>query len=145
MSPDHDTVPLHRPAMATSYAQRLTIPAHAAVVTAALTTAPGLSSWLGPTIAIDGMLKVSFPASDNVLAVRVSEADGIINWIVVQCAELPDWIWTSPKFILTAHDDGWTDMEFVHEGLTPQLDCYEQSASDWNDLLLYHLVPNLPH
>lgn len=127
-----------------SYAQKVTMPCHAAIVVAALTTPTGLSSWWAPTTAVDGRLAVCFPISDDPLVLRVSECDGTISWTVEHCGCLPDWAGTTPAFTLTARADGWTDLAFVHNGVTPRHSGYDDCATDWNYFLLNRLLPSLP-
>ena len=78
-----------------------------------------------------------------VLRVTAADAPGVVSWGVDQCPFLPDWVGTTPTFTLTARDDGGTDLAFTHHGLTPQLDCYQQCAADWDYFLVNHFLPNL--
>ena len=56
-------------------------------------------------------------------------------WDVTACAFLPDWVGTRPVFTLSEAPDGGCDVRFLHEGLSPRLECYEACRTGWDQYL----------
>ncbi|MEV0032705.1 hypothetical protein [Nocardia sp. NPDC050793] len=117
------------------FTESLIVAVAPSVVLAALTTAAGVSSWWGPSVARDNGLEVRFPVSDDPLVLRLSQSGNSVYWTVEECSFLPEWVGTTPTFALSTHDDGSTVIEFRHTGLTPQLDCYDKCSTDWSYFL----------
>ena len=51
------------------------------------------------------------------------------------CAFLPDWVGTTPAFTLSSSSAGGCDVEFRHEGLRSQLQCYDMCRAGWDQYL----------
>jgi len=62
----------------------------------------------------------------------------VVTWTVTACDVIPDWVGTTPSFIVRAGDDGTADVEFHHVGLRPALECFDQCQAGWD-----HFMPSL--
>lgn len=129
-----------------SYECKITIDAPPAKVYAALTTAEGLQGWWTTDCEVgDGPGSQStFRFGQTICVVRhekeVPEQE--VRWHCVEYfLDLPmvsktdEWVGTSMIFNLTAGADNGTDLHFVHEGLTPELECYELCETGWDHFL----------
>ena len=108
----------------------------------ACTTLTGIAGWwttqVSGSAAEGGELTLGFPNSDGpqvVLHVDTAEPGRSIVWSVRSVPPLPAWEeWADTRIVvrLQATDDGGTRMEFVHEGLSPELDCYDTCSRGWD-------------
>jgi uncharacterized protein YndB with AHSA1/START domain len=125
--------------MTDDYTADLHIAAAPQAVYTALTTLDGNSSWWAPasgSAAAGGELRFTFADPGAPLVLRVAEAAPTeVAWHVTDCAFLPHWVDTTITFRLTAAEDGTTSLRFLHDGLTPQLDCFEMCQAGWNYFL----------
>jgi len=66
--------------------------------------------------------------------VHVDEATRptFVQWTVTSCDFLTDWVGTRPTFAITPVGDHECELEFVHHGLTPELDCIEMCTRGWD-------------
>lgn len=71
--------------------------------------------------------------------------DSTLNWLKKNQHE---WTNTRLIFVLTS-DDTKTSLHFTHEGLLPQLECYERVSQGWNtvikDYLFNYIGKGIPH
>jgi uncharacterized protein YndB with AHSA1/START domain len=105
-----------------------------------LTTAAEFGAWWAPaagSAAEGGELRVTFDGIEQPLVLRVKQATrpSAVIWDVVACDFLPDWVGTTPAFTLSASGGGGCAVEFRHEGLSPELDCYEMCRAGWDQYL----------
>jgi hypothetical protein len=55
-----------------------------------------------------------------------------VTWNVTECSFLPDWVGTAPAFTLSPSGDGGCDVQFQHEGLRLELECYGMCGGGWD-------------
>lgn len=114
----------------------------------ALTTTAGLASWWRPVSgsgAEGGDLRFVFgwtarikgPTLAEELLIRVDHAQrpSTVEWTVVECGFLPDWVGTRPCFELTPRETGGCALRFRHRGLTPRLECFSTCKPGWDHYL----------
>jgi uncharacterized protein YndB with AHSA1/START domain len=124
-----------------SYRQRLSFTQPPDVVYRAIATPAGVSGWWMPTTgsgAEGGRLHISFPPGVGVFGVDTAQRASRVGWSVEELAFLPDWIGTRIVFELAPGPTGGTELDFHHDGLTPQLECYDQCRQGWD-----HYLPSL--
>jgi uncharacterized protein YndB with AHSA1/START domain len=100
----------------------------------ALTTAAGVAGWWMPATGSGdegGELRLTFPPGPGVLRVDTARPSSAVVWTVLSCDFVPDWVGTRIVFALRGTAEGGTSLEFRHEGLTPQLECYGQCTQGW--------------
>lgn len=117
------------------YQRTVHIEAPAEAVFAALTTTSGVSGWWMPASGsgtAGGELRLAFPPGPGEFAVEVAEPAHRVVWRVLTCDFLPDWVGTRIHFTLRPGDGGGTVLDFRHEGLTPQLECFDQCRQGWD-------------
>jgi uncharacterized protein YndB with AHSA1/START domain len=122
--------------MSTDYQKTIRMEATPDAVFDALTTADGLTAWWtgaagsGET---GGRLEFSMSTPDP-LVVHVDGAlrPTSVQWTVTECRFEPDWVGTRPTFTITPVDGDACELEFVHVGLTSELDCIDTCTSSWN-------------
>jgi uncharacterized protein YndB with AHSA1/START domain len=123
------------PVEATDYEQRLPVSTPPERVFEALTTPAGVSGWWMPTTGSGregGELRLSFPPGPGVMHVDTAEPSSLVVWTVLACDFLPDWVGTRIHFALRSDGRDGTVLDFRHEGLTPQLECFDQCRQGWN-------------
>ncbi|HVN11238.1 MAG TPA: SRPBCC domain-containing protein [Kineosporiaceae bacterium] len=111
----------------------------------AFTTVTGIAGWWTEQVsgsgAQGGQLTLGFPNSDGprvVLHVDTTERARSIVWSVLAVPPLPAWEeWAGTRVVvrLRPDGDGGTGMGFGHEGLTPQLHCYDTCSRGWDGVL----------
>jgi len=106
------------------------------VVFDALTTVVGLVHWWAPVSGSGsegGELRFVFSDEDP-LIIHVDRArrPSAVTWTVLECAFLPDWVGTRPRFELTPRGAGGCEVRFRHQGLTPHLECFSACRSGWD-------------
>jgi hypothetical protein len=109
-------------------------------VFATLTAAAEFGAWWAPatgSAAEAGELRLTFDGIDGPLVLRVRQArrPTTVIWDVEACTFLPEWAGTAPGFTLRRSSTGGCDLEFRHEGLNPQLACYEVCRQGWDQYL----------
>ncbi len=82
-------------------------------------------------------LRITFDSIEDplVLQVRQARRSSTVIWDVESCAFLPDWVGTTPGFTLSRASAGGCDLQFRHEGLSPQLECYDMCRAGWDQYL----------
>ncbi len=72
--------------------------------------------------------------SPEPLLIHVEEATRptSVHWTVTECTFEPDWVGTRPTFTITPVEDDASELEFVHQGLTSELECMDMCVSGWN-------------
>ncbi|MCD2191816.1 SRPBCC domain-containing protein [Actinomycetospora endophytica] len=111
----------------------------------ALTTASGISGWWMPTSGCGehgGELWLDFPPGPGAMHVDLAQPSSRVQWTVLRCDFLPDWVGTRIRFELRPDGDSGSMLDFRHEGLTDELDCFEQCLQGWDYYLasLHDLV-----
>jgi uncharacterized protein YndB with AHSA1/START domain len=108
----------------------------------ALTTAAGLTAWWSPVTGsgeVGGELSFQMNAPDPcVMRVDVAARPALVQWTCVSCDFMPDWVGTRPTYTIIPLDDGTTEVQFRHIGLTSELECIDMCTSGWN-----HFIPSL--
>jgi uncharacterized protein YndB with AHSA1/START domain len=123
------------------YTAIVTFAAKPADVHPALTTVEGLSAWWVPASGsgIAGGEVTFLFNDDHPLLVRVDDSSpSRVQWTVISCQPVPDWVGTTITFDLSATEDG-TRIDFHHHGLTAQLECFDMCRQGW-DFYLRSLV-----
>ncbi len=104
----------------------------------ALRSTEGVTSWWGPTTGsadVGGTLEVSFLGGRQRIVLRVLPAlPGRVSWAVVTAPLTPDWDGTTIFFDVTEAGDG-SMLYFGHQGLTPELECYDMCHEGWTHFL----------
>ena len=101
----------------------------------ALTTASGVAGWWVPTTgsgAEGGQLRLTFPPGPAEMRVDTAQPFSTVVWAVLACDFLPDWVGTQIIFSLHPSERGGTTLAFRHQGLTAQLECYDQCRQGWD-------------
>lgn len=102
-----------------------------------LTTAAEVGAWWAPatgSAAQAGALQITFEGFDDPLRVRVRQATrpSTVIWDVEGTKIFPEWVGTAFIFTLSPSSSGGCDLRFQHEGLHPQLECYEMCRTGWD-------------
>lgn len=105
----------------------------------ALTTVSGLAAWWNPVTGsgdAGGELRF-FMSAPEPLVIRVDRVTRptTVEWVVIDCPFLPDWVGTRPTFSIKPVDGDTSELHFRHRGLTSQLDCIEICTNSWNHYL----------
>jgi uncharacterized protein YndB with AHSA1/START domain len=121
------------------YQKTIRVKAHPGALFDALTSVSGLASWWTRVTGsgdAGGELKFFF-SSPEPCVMRVDRATRptSVQWTVIDCSFLPDWVGTRPTFTITAVDGDASELQFRHHGLTPELDCIEQCTRGWDHSL----------
>ncbi len=107
-------------------------------VLAALTSAESVSEWWGPTTGSaepGGTLVVSFEGNKQEIVIHVAPAEkGRVVWQVESAPLTPEWAGTTIVFELAPSGAG-TTMHFRHDGLTPELECFDMCHAGWTHYL----------
>jgi uncharacterized protein YndB with AHSA1/START domain len=104
----------------------------------AFTTLAGIAGWW--TEQVSGSGAQGGELTRVVLHVDTAERARCIVWSVRAVPPLPAWEeWAGTRIVvrLQPDGDGGTRMEFEHEGLTPQLHCYDTCSRGWDHGLAY--------
>jgi uncharacterized protein YndB with AHSA1/START domain len=107
-------------------------------VFAALTSAEAISRWWAPctgTGTVGGTLRLPFGDSQVVIKVEAAEPALHVRWSVVVSEPLPEWAGTHIEFGLRDAAGGGSVLEFCHEGLTEQFECYDMCTAGWRQYL----------
>lgn len=103
-------------------------------VLAALRSPEAITSWWAPTTGsgdAGGTLEVSFFSGKERLVMQVERAvAGRVAWSVQQAPGTPDWVGTTIFFDVAEAGDG-AMLHFRHQGLTPELECYDMCDAGW--------------
>jgi uncharacterized protein YndB with AHSA1/START domain len=121
-----------------SFRSTMSIAATPEAVLAALSTPEAVTSWWGPAIGsadAGGTLVVSFMGGRQRIVMHVEPAfENRVVWAVKECPLTPDWIGTTIFFDVTEAGDG-AMLYFRHQGLTPELECFDMCHEGWTHFL----------
>jgi uncharacterized protein YndB with AHSA1/START domain len=80
-----------------------------------------------------GGLRVTFEGISQPLVLQVKTAAPVsgLAWHVTACDFLPDWVGTTVHVTIRPTADDGCAVTFRHEGLTPQLECYDMCRTGW--------------
>lgn len=122
-----------------SYRRVLAIGAHALD---ALTSLAGLDGWWSPVTGsgtAGGELRLNHRHPEPlVIHVDVAERPRSVAWTVLDYPLNPEWSGTRITFELSPGQGGGTTLQFLHLGLTADLECYDHCARGWE-----HFLPSL--
>ena len=124
----------------TDYQKAIRLQASVSAVFDALTTVTSLGSWWTRATGsgeAGGELRFFFDSPTEPCVMRVDRADrpSLVEWVVTECAFLPDWVGTRPTFAISPVEGGGSELLFRHHGLTPELECIEMCTLGWNTYL----------
>ncbi len=128
------------------YQTLIVLAAPASEVYAALTTQSGLRSWWTANCdagtAVGEPITVRFGKTYKVMLIESLLPDEAVRWRVIDAhLEAPElsftreWIDTTISFRLVPESPAVTRLEMEHNGLTPQIECYELCSQGWNQFL----------
>ena len=133
-----ETTPAGPPASPEGYRAQQAFAAPPDVVFAALTSAAAISRWWAPctgTGTTGGTLRFLFGDSPVVIEVEAAEPARHVRWSVAVSEPLPEWAGTHIDFVLRAAAGGGTALDFCHEGLIEQFECFEVCVAGWRQYL----------
>jgi len=118
-----------------SYQRTIRVKAAPEAVFDAVTSLAGITGWwtrATGSAGVGGQVELWFDPPEPCV-VRVDEATRptLVQWTVTSCF-LDEWVGTRPTFAITPIDDDECELEFVHHGLTPALDCIEMCTRGWD-------------
>ena len=121
----------------TDYRITVRVKAPADVVFDAVTTPDKLTAWWSPVTGsglTGGELRFPMVADQPPLLVYVEEATRpwTVRWVVAECTFMEDWVGTRPTFTITATDDGFSEIDFEHLGLSDELECRDMCGRSWD-------------
>ena len=141
----HDTVAIHGvsgpEADGDGYRQEMLIAAPPPQVFDALASLDGLVGWWASSArgsaSAGGRFELGFAGLEETMTMRVDVAQpaATVGWTCLEHTGLPDWEGTKIVFDLSDRDPDHTALSFRHEGLVPDLECYEQCHSGWEHFL----------
>lgn len=132
------TTPAVTPARPQGFRAHQTFAAQPDAVFAALTSAEAISRWWAPctgTGTAGGTLRFLFGDSPVVIEVEAAEPARHVRWLVAVSEPLPEWAGTHIDFELRAAPGGGTALDFCHEGLTEQFECFDACTAGWRQYL----------
>lgn len=119
------------------YAARLLVTASPEDTFAAVSTVEGLRDWWTEqtegSAEPGGILHFEFPRFGITKFMRVDESarPARVQWTCVGCTH-PEWIATTLTFAVAPAGQDGTELVFRHDGLQPQLECYDVCSSGWD-------------
>ena len=132
------TSPADTPARPEGYRVQRAFAAQPDAVFAALTSAEVISRWWAPctgTGTAGGTLRLPRGDSPVVIEVETAEPARHVRWSVAVSEPLPEWAGTHIDFVLRAAAGGGTALDFCHEGLTEQFECFDVCIAGWRQYL----------
>ena len=130
------SIPPLTAAVAEGYRAQRTFAGTPEAVFAALTSPEAISRWWAPcTLTTDGRLRFLFGDAAVVIDVTAAQASRHVRWSVTVSEPLPDWVGTHIDFTLSPGSAGGTTLDFCHEGLTDQLECFDMCRAGWRQYL----------
>jgi uncharacterized protein YndB with AHSA1/START domain len=103
----------------------------------AITNVSALSVWWTPASGSAGQgddIVFSFP-DPLVVHVDVAENPCFVQWSVAACDFLPEWVGTRPTFTIVPRNNGGSELQFRHHGLTPELSSFDMCAGGWDEAI----------
>jgi len=121
-----------------SFHSTMSIAAPPEAVLAALSESEAVTSWWGPATGsaqVGGTLVVSFMGGRQRIVMDVEPAfENRVVWTVKECPLTPEWIGTTIFFDVAEAGDG-AMLYFRHQGLTPELECFDMCHQGWTHYL----------
>lgn len=121
-----------------SFHATMSIAAPLEAVLAALGTPEAVTSWWGPATGsadAGGRLEVAFMGGRQRIVMHVEPAfENRVVWSVQEAPLTPEWSGTSIFFDVTEAGDG-AMLYFRHQGLTPELECFDMCHEGWTHYL----------
>jgi uncharacterized protein YndB with AHSA1/START domain len=121
-----------------SFHATMSIAAPPEAVLAALRTPEAVTSWWGPATGsadAGGGLEVSFMGGRQRIVMHVEPAfESRVVWSVQEAPLTPEWSGTTIFFDVTEAGDG-AMLYFRHQGLTPELECFDMCHEGWTHYL----------
>jgi uncharacterized protein YndB with AHSA1/START domain len=107
------------------------------LVLAALTSDEAISDWWGVTVGSPTRghrFEVGFGSEKGIEMEAVADGPSRVEWLVHASPFTPEWHGTSIVFELASAGTG-TELTFRHQGLTPQLECFDMCHEGWTHYL----------
>lgn len=106
----------------------------------ALTTVHGLAGWWSPAAgcgAVAGdVLRLDHNGKGTlVLEVDAVEQQRLVGWRVQSYTLNEEWAGTKIMFRIGPGEEGGTVLAFRHDGLVPELECYDRCSRGWDYFL----------
>ena len=128
-----------------SYQKKMKIGAGREEVYQALTTQRGIAGWW--THLVDGApsrrgkFAVSFEGMDQRIDLKVDHLlrPAEVDWTCLRHSAFPEWQGTRFAFRVAEISPDKSELSFSHQGLTPQLGCYQEIKGAW-DYFLHSFV-----
>lgn len=119
------------------YERTVSIAATPQQVYSILTNVTEFAAWWAPATGSahdGGELRLAFEGIRQplVLHVNTGKPASELAWHVTACDFLPDWVGTTVRIKTSPAADGRCGVTFCHEGLTPQLECYDMCRAGWD-------------
>lgn len=124
-------------AAGTDFRADLRVGAAPARVLAALCDAEAISGWWGSTTgspAEGHRFGVGFGSTRQIDMTVIAARPWRVEWAVDAAPHTPEWAGTTIAFDLVAAGGG-TEVHFLHDGLTPALECYDMCHGGWTHYL----------
>ena len=132
------TSPAGTPNRPEGYRTQQAFAAQPDAVFAALTSAEAISRWWAPCTGTgtgDGTLRLMFGDTAVVIEVEAAQPAQHVRWSVTVSEPLPEWAGTHIDFDMRAAAGDGTALDFFHEGLTDQFECYDVCTAGWRQYL----------
>lgn len=124
------------------YRQFVSLDAVVETVLSALVTPWALREWWTEDCVTEGkMFTVRFGQTQKTMLILKESAEQVRWRCVAAHLASPDvlnpteWVGTEVVFTLRRNPEGGTQLEFVHEGLTSELECFELCVEGWGHYL----------
>ncbi|MEM7121384.1 MAG: SRPBCC domain-containing protein [Pseudomonadota bacterium] len=142
---------------AKSYEADVTLKARPSAVYAALATEDGIKGWWTTDCdvgsAVGDTATFRFGRTWNTVRIDRLEPNREVRWHVTgqyhhapdHLTETSEWVGTAIVFTLTEAPDGDTLLRFRHDGLTPELECYDICDEGWTFFLKTSLAGLVEH
>ena len=124
----------------TSFVREVRVDAPPSTVYDAIATIDGIRRWWTPLAeggdAPGALIELRFQGLDEVVAMRVDglEPSHQVGWTCIRHTGHPEWEGTRISFEVRPHGEGCL-LALTHEGLVPELHCFEQCQSGWRHFL----------
>lgn len=119
------------------YERTISIAATPLKVFGTLTNVTEFAAWWAPAAGSardGGELSLAFEGIPQPLVLQVKTAVPVsqLAWHVTACDFLTDWAGTTVHVTIRPIADDSCTVTFRHEGLTPQLECYDMCRAGWD-------------
>jgi uncharacterized protein YndB with AHSA1/START domain len=121
-------------------AKTVVVDAPVEAVYRSVSTTDGFRGWWAKNIqgsdAKGGKLVLRFPGGHVATVSLAWAADPSgVEWAVTDHNEMKEWIGTSIIFAISATGTGKSRLDFLHAGLGPECECYEDCEGAWGYLM----------